>query len=164
MPNGVKASVFKWYKQIEEGIKTGELLVELKVGEQILPVYAPQTGVVAKIYVAAGALVATHTLLALIKEGLPTLTGDTEVVIDSQYSLGSEQMNAHTQAALKELIIKGANRYAVEVQALPPKWESTDTGVGVQRNGMLEHPAFKDKSFGARQEERRHPSDIPQEH
>lgn len=166
IPHGITASVFKWYKQIEEGIKAGELLLELKINEQILPIHASQGGVIAKIYVAAGALVVTGSLLALIKEGLPALSGDTDVVIDPQYSLESDQMNAHTQAALKELLIKGANRYAIEVQTLPPKWESPDNGgLGTgHRNGIMEHPAFKDISFGARQEERRHPADIPQEH
>ena len=89
-----EARVGHWYKAVDELVARGEILVELLVRGEIVPVLAPQAGIVERIFFNEGETAAVGAILAQLKSGLPNLVWDSEqetLILDNYRAVGATE-------------------------------------------------------------------------
>lgn len=86
-----QAQVGHCYKMLNEVVARRERVMELLVRDEIIPILAPQAGIVEKIFPSQGEFVAVGDVLLLLKTGLPNLVWDAEqdaLILDTYRAQG----------------------------------------------------------------------------
>ena len=153
--------VLRCNRKEKEVIGKGVKLVELQIGQEIVTLHSPKSGIIEKILVPKGGSASENSVLAIIKDGLPVFDPEAEIELEKNFSVSREELTVASQLAIQQML-GNLCEFANRIQSLPPKWEANHEGgkemeVG---NGKLPHPLLE----GGRKEEYRHPADIPEEH
>lgn len=163
MPSQV--TILRWYRQKNEAIGQGVLLVDLKIGSDIFSLSSPKSGMIEKIMVSAGETAEINDVIAILKDTLPVFDPEAELTIEPTYKISAEELSISAQVALQQRLIEKSSSYANRIQSLPPKWSPLATQPLDEYSGEMEmtqttkiHPLLKDKCW--RKEEHQHPSDL----
>lgn len=102
-----EARLGHWYKAVDEVVARGEVLVELLIRDEVMPILAPQAGIVERIFFSLGETAAVGAVIAQLKTGLPNLVWDAEqgmLILDS-YRAGG--VTTSMEYELRQLLRQG---------------------------------------------------------
>ncbi|MBS0350496.1 MAG: hypothetical protein JSR33_04775 [Proteobacteria bacterium] len=134
LPYGAaEATVGHWYKKINEVVARNEILVELWVRDEIIPIYAPQPGILERILLTENTIAPVQAVLAWIKTGLPNLVWDPELdglILDNYRADGvNSSMEYELRIMLREKVAKNAKGFGSGL-ALPQQPQTQAAGHG----------------------------------
>ncbi|GEM_PF-2660373 len=104
------AQVGHWYKELHQVIARNEILLEIHAHNQIIPVYAPQAGILERIMLKEGQAVNPGTVVAYLKMGLPNLLWDSEQDMLILDTYRAEGVTTSMEYELRQLIRLGEGK------------------------------------------------------
>jgi len=106
-----EARVRHWYKSVNEVIARGEVLVELLVRDTVLPILAPQAGLVERIFFPEGETVNVAAVIALLKSGLPNLRWDPEQSTLILETYRAQTVTTSMEYELRQMLRQGEAKF-----------------------------------------------------
>jgi pyruvate/2-oxoglutarate dehydrogenase complex dihydrolipoamide acyltransferase (E2) component len=150
LPHGANvAHVNHWYCEVHQVVARGELLAELVIKGDIIPIKAPQAGILERIFISAGESAEIGAELAYLRTGLPDLVWNEEedTLCWNIYSAGRDESKEYE---LRQLIRAQEGKLGKGFGnglALPQlENKSPEAGMGygeAYQNQFKSHPAFK---------------------
>lgn len=129
-----QARIGHWYKNLDEVVARHEILLELEVHGEVIPIVAPQAGILEKKFFNSGDFAEVGAVVALLKSGLPNLVWDEErktLILDSYKAA---DVDPSMEYALRQMIRLGEGKIGKGFgsgMALPQTPPSTEPGLGM---------------------------------